>query len=79
MLLYPPVKQVEAKTKNVLGLSKEGDEHVAPTFTLDVGTGTFLLDIYTAVNWRVLVGSVVCKLSFLIPEQKSDICLRKVG
>lgn len=63
----------------MLGLSKEGDEHVAH-FTLDVGTGTFYLTFTLQ-----LIGEFSLALSYanppllLIPKQKSDICLRKVG
>lgn len=46
VLLYPPVKQVEAKTKRAWSLSKEGDEHLAPTFYLE-GTGTYLQVLFT--------------------------------
>lgn len=69
----PPIKQVEAKIKNVLHLYKEGDEH-RPLFTLKVQVpiGTYLpfttADKLASSRW-------LCRMQ--TPETKSDICLRK--
>lgn len=68
------MKQVEAKTKNVLGLSKEGDEH--RHFTLDVGTGTFYLTFTLQLIGEFSLALSYANSPFSSPKQKSDICLR---
>lgn len=66
----------------MLGLSKEGDEHLAPTFHLEgtryLPTGTFYLTFTLQLIGEFSLALSYANSPFSSPKQKSDICLRKI-